>query len=187
MAELPEKIVDGIDRVVRDEGLELVHCDWLTARRKGRLELVIDREGGVGIVDCERISKLVSAWLDVEDPFPGSYDLEVSSPGLDRLFYRAEDYQRFLGRLVRTKLLRPCDGQGLIVGKLTYFDGKRLTVVDGKSGHEYNIGFPDVRWTRLEIDLPTGKKGSTAGRGIPRREPSSADSGGKNLRKPRRP
>ncbi len=77
-------------------------CELLDARfRSGTLRLVIDREAGIDVEDCARVSREVSALLDVEDFGPARYSLEVTSPGLDREFYRESDYQRFAGRDVR--------------------------------------------------------------------------------------
>jgi len=113
--------------------------------------MVIDKETGVTLGDCETVSRMVSAWLDVEDPFEGNYNLEVSSPGLDRLFYKIDDYQRFVGRKVRTMLHRAVDGEKLIIGKLATADAERAVIIDEEREREYNVRFADIRWTRLEI------------------------------------
>ena len=154
--QLPEIVENGIERTVESEGLELVHIDY---RRQGRgmlLRVDIDKEGGVTLDDCELISKQLSAWLDVEDVVPERYELQVSSPGLDRRFYRSSDYERFIGSLVRVKTSKMIGGLHVIIGRLAGFDGERITVVDPKATKkkkEYEIALGDVVETRLEPEF----------------------------------
>src|SRR5436853_5959949 len=101
MAELPAEAKEEIEKVVSSEGLELVHIDYHRQGRGYLLRVDIDKDGGVTLEDCELVSQQISALLDVEDAVPSEYELQVSSPGLDRKFYRDSDYQKFLGRLVR--------------------------------------------------------------------------------------
>jgi ribosome maturation factor RimP len=152
---LPGRISDEIEKIVTSEGMELVHIDY---RRQGRsylLRIDIDKDGGVALEDCEQISHQVSAWLDVEDPVPGEYELQVSSPGLDRKFYKDADYQKFLGRLVRVKTSKPIRGLHVIVGRLNQFDGKQIVVTDPKmkKDSDYAIPMEDIKETRLEVEI----------------------------------
>ena len=153
---LPEKVTTEIEKIVASEGLELVHLEY---RRQGRtylLRIDIDREGvGVTLEDCQLVSHQVSAWLDVEDPVPGEYELQVSSPGLDRKFYRDSDYQKFIGRLVRVKTSTAIRGLHVIVGRLKEFDGKKIVVTDPamKKDPDYEIPLADIKETRLEVEL----------------------------------
>ena len=152
---LPEKVTSEIEKIVASEGLELVHVDY---RRQGRtylLRIDIDKEGGVTLDDCQLVSQQVSAWLDVEDPVPGEYELQVSSPGLDRKFYRDSDYQKFIGRLVRVKTSAAIRGLHVIVGRLKEFDGKKIVVTDPamKKDADYEIPLADIKETRLEVEM----------------------------------
>jgi len=152
---LPERVTNEIDKIVTSEGMELVHLEY---RRQGRsylLRIDIDKEGGVKLEDCELVSHQVSAWLDVEDPIPGEYELQVSSPGLDRKFYKDSDYQKFLGRLVRVKTSKPIRGLHVIVGKLKEFDGGQIVVTDPnvKKDPDYVIPLVDIKETRLEVEI----------------------------------
>ena len=152
---LPARVSDEIEKIVTSEGMELVHIDY---RRQGRsylLRIDIDKDGGVQLEDCELISHQVSAWLDVEDPVPGEYELQVSSPGLDRKFYKDSDYQKFLGRLVRVKTSQPIRGLHVIVGKLKEFDGARIVVTDPKmkKDPDYVIPMDAIKETRLEVEI----------------------------------
>ena len=94
-------------RVADSEGLELVHVEWTGTPQKGVLRIFIDqRERGVSHTDCQSVSEQIGALLDVEDLIPGSYVLEVASPGLDRKLYSEEDFERFKGRRVKVQLRR---------------------------------------------------------------------------------
>jgi len=152
---LPEKVTSEIEKIVTSEGLELVHVDY---RRQGRtylLRIDIDKDGGVTLEDCQLVSQQVSAWLDVEDPVPGEYELQVSSPGLDRKFYKDSDYQKFIGRLVRVKTSKAIRGLHVIVGRLKEFDGKKIVVTDPamKKDPDYEIPLADIKETRLEVEM----------------------------------
>ena len=155
MTTLPEQVEQQIQRIVESEGLELVHIDY---RRQGRLFLLridIDKEGGVNIDDCQLVSQQVSTWLDVEDPIPAEYELQVSSPGLDRKFYKPSDYQKFIGRLVRVKTSKAVRGLHVVVGRLKEFDGSAIVVTDPvmKKDPDYSIPLADIKETRLEVEI----------------------------------
>lgn len=152
---LPEQVEQQIQRIVESEGLELVHIDY---RRQGRsflLRVDIDKEGGVNIDDCQLVSQQVSTWLDVEDPIPAEYELQVSSPGLDRKFYRNSDYEKFIGRLVRVRTSKAIRGLHVIVGRLKEFDGTTVVVTDPvmKKDPDYAIPLADIKETRLEVEI----------------------------------
>jgi ribosome maturation factor RimP len=89
----------------------------------------IDKPGGVTVEDCGRGHLAIGPALDVADPFPHAYTLEVSSPGLDRIFRRNQDYRRALGKQVSVKLRQPIDGQWRVNGVLTEVDEQGVTVV----------------------------------------------------------
>ena len=155
MSGVPEIVEQQIQRIVESEGLELVHIDYKKHGRGYLLRVDIDKEGGVNIDDCQLISTQVSTWLDVEDPIPAEYELQVSSPGLDRKFYKTSDYQKFIGRLVRVKTSRAIRGLHVIVGRLKEFDGGTVVVTDPavKKDPDYAIPLADIKETRLEVEI----------------------------------
>jgi ribosome maturation factor RimP len=155
MSQLPEQVEQQIQRIVESEGLELVHIDYNKQGRGFLLRVDIDKEGGVTVEDCSLISQQVSTWLDVEDPIPAEFELQVSSPGLDRRFYSQADYEKFNGRLVRVRTSRPVRGLHVIVGRLKAFDGQTVVVTDPKmkKDPEYTIPLADIKETRLEVEL----------------------------------
>lgn len=152
---LPEKIEQQIHRIVESEGLELVHIDYRKQGRGYLLRVDIDKDGGVNIDDCQMVAQQVSTWLDVEDPIPAEYELQVSSPGLDRKFYKTSDYEKFVGRLVRVKTGKAIRGLHVIVGRLKEFDGTNVTVTDPvmKKDPDYVIPLADIQETRLEVEI----------------------------------
>ena len=91
--------------------LELVDVEYAKEGPDWILRVFIDKEGGVGLEDCEKVSRRLSASLDDADPIPGSYSLEVSSPGLERPLTRDAHFERFSGRLIEVKTYAPFQGQ----------------------------------------------------------------------------
>lgn len=155
MSGLSDEVEQQIQRIVESEGLELVHVEY---RRQGRsflLRVDIDKEGGVNIDDCQLVSQQISTWLDVEDPIPAEYELQVSSPGLDRKFYKPSDYEKFIGRPVRVKTSRPIRGLHVVVGRLKEYDGENIVVTDPvmKKDPDYTIPLADIKETRLEVEI----------------------------------
>ncbi len=109
-----------IEPVVSAMGFELWGIDHLSQGKHSRLVIYIDHQDGVSVDDCADVSRQVSAVLDVEDPVPGEYRLEVSSPGMDRPLFTLEQFERYAGHVVAVKLRLPFDGrrkfQGLLAG-----------------------------------------------------------------------
>lgn len=155
MSGIPDQIEQQIQRIVESEGLELVHIDYRKQGRGYLLRIDIDKEGGVTVDDCSLVSQQVSTWLDVEDPIPAEFELQVSSPGLDRKFYKPSDYEKFIGRLVRVKTSRAIRGLHVIVGHLESFDGTTIVVKDPvmKKDPDYTIPLADIKETRLEVEI----------------------------------
>jgi ribosome maturation factor RimP len=105
MPRLPEDLLARLGRLAQGEGVELVAVEVGGTARKPVVRLVLDREpGGVTLADCEAVSRQASVLLDAYDPFPGTFTLEVSSPGLDRKLYNDKDFSRFEGRAVRVRM-----------------------------------------------------------------------------------
>lgn len=109
--------------------IELVEIEFKRGGRESVLRLFIDKEGGVTLDDCAEVSRELSAILDVEDFIPGEYNLEVSSPGLDRPLKTPADYERYAGRLVKVRTYEPFpDDAG---NKRKTFLGTLLGLTDG--------------------------------------------------------
>ena len=97
--------------VIQSMGYELVGVEFQGSVQHGTLRVYIDHENGIGVDDCVAISRQISAILDVEEPIQQAYDLEVSSPGLNRPLFKPADYELFTDRLVKIKMAVPADGR----------------------------------------------------------------------------
>jgi ribosome maturation factor RimP len=118
MARLPQELLERLEKLAAGEGLELLAVEVVGTARRPTVRLVLDREGGVSLGDCETVSRQASALLDTADPFQGRWDLEVTSPGLERKFYQERDWQRFAGMPVRVRLRPSWTGNRLVEGVL---------------------------------------------------------------------
>ena len=131
------------ERVASSEGLYLVDVELKGGRSNPLLRIYIDKQGGVSHADCQLVSEQLSVMLDVEDPFPGSYTLEVSSPGLDRELRKPSDYEHFAGRRARLILRPPADaaaGPTIVEGRLGGLDAGRVRLDLGEAGtREYDL------------------------------------------------
>ena len=147
-----QQIREIADRVAASEGMEVVDIEYRGGGNRHKLCVYIDKPGGITHADCELISKQVGTIVDVEDLVPGSYVLEVSSPGLDRKLLKAKDYERFLGRKAKIRLRQPVDGKQSHVGRLCeYHDG----VIGLETGSErvLRFRFEDVSEARLVVEV----------------------------------
>ena len=184
----------AVTPVLVAHGVALVDLQWLTDRAGWTLRLTIERDGperdradgGVTLADCTEVSRDVSSVLDVEDLIAQHYHLEVSSPGLDRPLRTAEEFARFVGRLVRVKLSRPApDGQRLLRGTLETAEAGRVRVVVDHKPIEAALA--DVAEANLVFELaPQPKKGAPrSGRGNKRSRSQKrrARTSGSNVRR----
>ena len=136
-----EKVRQLIESVIESEGLEIIDLECLKMKFRWLVRIFIDKEGGVTIDDCSEISKQVGDILDVYDVLPGSYTLEVSSPGLDRPLSTDKDFIKYRGSTVRIKTGEKLDGVKNFHGRLNdYLDenGAKILIVD-VSGKIYRI------------------------------------------------
>ncbi len=128
--ELEKLLEPSIERL----GYELSDLEVRLGGKSGVIRLFIDHPDGIGVVDCEKVSSAVSALLDVEDPIPDHYDLEVSSPGWNRKLRKVEHFQRFAGETVKVELRFPIAGRKRFRGTLVSSDDANIVVdVDGVS------------------------------------------------------
>ena len=129
-----EELTKLLEPAIERLGYELSDLEVKLGSRDGVIRLFIDKADGVGLEDCETVSRQISALLDVEDPVPGHYVLEVSSPGLDRRLTKVEHFERFMGEDIRVKLRFPISGRKNFRGALRAVDEENIEVeVDGES------------------------------------------------------
>jgi ribosome maturation factor RimP len=151
-----DRIQELLSPILWTLGLELVDVVCVGQGSRSVVRVLIDKPGGVTVSDCERAHLAVGPALDVADPFPHAYTLEVSSPGLDRPFKRLQDYQRAVGKRVNVKLKQPRDGQWRIIGELVQADEDSIVLaVTSKpsAAHTVSIECQTIAETRLVIEI----------------------------------
>ncbi|ALS21675.1 MULTISPECIES: ribosome maturation factor RimP [Paenibacillus] len=142
--------VEELVRPFLDEnGFELIDIEYVKEGGNWFLRVYVDKEGGIDIDDCGRISEYLSARLDEKDPIPNAYFLEVSSPGAERPLKKTQDYHKAVGEHVFVTTYEPVDGLKEFEGKLLSFDEQTVVIEVGKKQHV--IPFAKVASARLAI------------------------------------
>ena len=132
MSKITDKVTELAKPVVEDEGCTLWDVEYVREAGSWYLRVFIDKEGGVSIDDCERISRRLDPILDETDPIPDSYIFEVGSAGAERELKRPSDFEQFMGSQVEVKLYQPVKGCKTFVGTLSGYDNGKVTVAAGK-------------------------------------------------------
>ena len=133
MATLEQNLQEMLQGAVEDLGCELWGIECQRAGRFMTVRLFIDKEGGVTVDDCADVSRQVSAILDVEDPIADKYNLEVSSPGLDRLLFTLPQFERYIGQDIAVHLRIPVMERRKWQGKLERIENDMvILIVDGQ-------------------------------------------------------
>lgn len=128
MSKVTEKVEALARPVIEDEGCELWSVEYVREAGSWYLRVFIDKDGGVGIDDCERISRRLDPILDEADPIPDSYVFEVGSAGAERELKRPSDFEKFMGSEVEVKLYQPYEGKKSLVGKLEAYENGDITI-----------------------------------------------------------
>jgi ribosome maturation factor RimP len=149
---LREKLIALSEPLLEQLGYELVDLEYAAGRAHAVLRVFIDRPRGVGVDDCERVSHELAALLDVEDPVPIGYTLEISSPGLDRVLRTPAHFQRFVGERIWLELKLAREGRRRYTGRLEAAgpQGIELTV----DGAIVTVNFAEIGRARLAPQWP---------------------------------
>jgi ribosome maturation factor RimP len=150
--DLENRVREVIEPVIKSLGVELENIEFGKMQGKLLLRIFIDKQGGVTIGDCELVSREIEAVLDVEDPIPCSYILEVSSPGLDRPLRRPEDFKRFSGKTVRVITHNPVDNQTFFVGEIIEAGDVDVVLLLPKD-RKVTITYENISRARLEVEV----------------------------------
>jgi len=134
---LQNEIEQLIKPTVEGMGYVLWGCEYIAQGKHSLLRIYIDKDNGIGVADCEQVSRQVSAVLDVEDPIPGNYSLEVSSPGIPRPLFHAWQYQPYLGQAVQIKLFKPVGGKRKFSGTIVSVDDTTLILEINHESQEF--------------------------------------------------
>ena len=146
------EIVAGFAQpVVESFGCELWDVEYVREGSDYFLRLYIDKEGGVDISDCEKISRAVDPILDEKDPIQDSYHFEVCSAGLERALKRPGDFERFMNSPIMIKLYRPRNGLKELPGILRGYEGGRITAECGKETVTFEKS--EVALVRLRVEF----------------------------------
>jgi ribosome maturation factor RimP len=144
LAALLTPLVEGL-------GYELWELEYSPGRSTGLLRLYIDAEAAITLDDCERVSRAVSELLDAEDPVPGQYTLEVSSPGLERPLRTARQFAQFVGETVFVETVQPIEGRRRFKGRLTA--AGRDTIEVDVDGRRWALPVSGIRKAHLAPDV----------------------------------
>lgn len=126
-----ERLTNLIQPVVAGLGYELVGVEFDARQRI--LRVFIDQEAGITLDDCSKVSYQLSGALDVEDPIPGRYQLEISSPGMDRPLFELAHFERFKGEMARLQLARAIEGRRRFKARLLGVEDQDVLVQDGEA------------------------------------------------------
>jgi ribosome maturation factor RimP len=133
LAKFEHKLTDMLRPAVEEVGKELLGIEYISAGNNSVLRLFIDHENGIDVDDCAEVSRQVGAILDVEDPISSEFNLEVSSPGLDRPLFDKAHYEAVIGETIEVKLSIPLNGRRKFKGILVGLENDTLIVtVDGE-------------------------------------------------------
>lgn len=151
MAKVTEIVAELAAPAVAAAGCELWDVEYVREAGTWFLRLYLDKEGGVDIIDCENVSRVVSDLLDEADPIEGSYTFEVSSAGAERVLKRPGDFERFMGSPVFVKLYKSRDGRKEFSGHLAGYENGDITVTVGKQSLTFRKD--EVALCRLRIEF----------------------------------
>jgi len=128
-------------------GFELVEVELAGSHHHPTLRVYIDGPAGVNVDDCARVSRQLSALLDIEDPLPGHYFLEVSSPGLDRPLVKPEDFMKFVGETIKIKMQQPLLGRKNFCGRLVDVTADHVVIEVDRE--RFDLTFEGIERARL--------------------------------------
>ncbi|MFP4213099.1 MAG: ribosome maturation factor RimP [Desulfohalobiaceae bacterium] len=145
---LHAQLQELIQPLVQGMGLELWGLELPAAPRGGVFRVYIDSPQGVSVEQCAELSRHLNYLLDVQDPFPGSYTLEVSSPGLDRTFFSLQQMEPYQGREVLLRLKEPLQGRSKWQGRLLGIQAGEVAL-EPTSGERVSIPWQDIKKAKL--------------------------------------
>jgi len=157
MKQAPEHLVTLIEPIVEGLGYECVGIEYNPHPKNGLLRVYIDTENGVLLEDCTKVSHQLSGVLDVEDPIIDNYQLEVSSPGAERPFFKVSQFERFVGSTVTINVFKPIDQRRKLTGIIERVDGD--IVVLQQDDYSLEIPFQAMSKARLVPDYLIKKGG----------------------------
>lgn len=145
------KVWELCEPIVTEFGLSIWDVRYVKEGADRYLRIFIDKEGGVDITDCEKVSRAINTPLDELDPIENAYCLEVCSPGIERELVRDEHFMQFIGADIMVKMRRPIEGIGKdFCGVLKGYDDGMVTISDHSGENEVTISKKDAAWIKLD-------------------------------------
>jgi ribosome maturation factor RimP len=149
---IEERIKEIAKKATADNGVEFVHLELAGTKRNQVVRVFADKEGGINIEDCSKVSRSIEAEMDADDFMPGTYVLEVSSPGLDRELYSLADFERFAGNLAKLKMRPDFEGPKSLNGTIvSVLDGD--IVFEDRTAGTLTIPYASVAKANLKVDI----------------------------------
>ena len=145
-----QKLNELLQPLVEDLGYEFVGLEYNSMGKHSTLRIYIDGEDGVGIEDCETVSRETAALLDVKDPIKSRYNLEVSSPGLDRPLFTPAHYEEFIGHIAQINLYAPQEGRRKFSGKI--LNAGESSVSIDQDGLDVALDYDNIAKAKLVPD-----------------------------------
>ncbi|MGC1183001.1 ribosome maturation factor RimP [Legionella sp.] len=139
---IQDELEQLLSPTVNDMGYELWGCEYLAQGKHSLLRIYIDKTEGIGIEDCQAVSHQVSALLDVDDPIPGNYSLEVSSPGIPRPLFKRWQYERYIGQSIQVKTFKPVSNKRKLLG--TMVSVSENSIVLNINGEDHELLFSNI-------------------------------------------
>jgi ribosome maturation factor RimP len=155
--EILDRVRAMVNPLLLDEGMELADIEYRRESRGWVLRLTLDKEGGVTLDDCTRISQEVGRIMDVEDFMETPYTLEVSSPGLTRPLKSEKDFLKYLGSLIKVKTIDSIENRRQFKGRLIGISGDKIEIES--DGGIFHLPLSNVAKANLEIDPDVLRKG----------------------------
>lgn len=154
MSTKTELLQEIIEPIVESFELELWGLQYLPQGNHAILRVYIDGTQGVNVEDCARVSRQLSAVLDVEDPISSRYSLEVSSPGFDRIMFKLEQYKKYIGSRISVKLNRAIDSKRKFKAQLLAVDEHKQVLEFMLDDEKFNVDFLNIDKANLVGDFP---------------------------------
>jgi ribosome maturation factor RimP len=152
---MAETVIERVEAValpvLEESGLELVDVQYQREQNGWILRLIIDKQEGLNLNDCAAVSREISQLLDIENFIDQAYNLEVTSPGLDRPLKSIAEFERFVGRKAKIKTIDPIAGEHVFIGKIKRTEGESIVLEVGTK--EVTILFSQVAKARLEVEF----------------------------------
>ena len=151
MSKISDRVSALAKPIVEEEGCSLWDVEYAREAGTWYLRIFVDKEGGLSIDDCERISRRLDPLLDEEDPIPDSYVFEVGSAGAERELKRPQDYEQFMGSEVEVRLYQPRNGSKSFVGTLKAYEDGNVTIENGGNEMRFEKGM--IALVRLHVSI----------------------------------